>query len=233
MRNDSFLIKNTKRIFQYVYLFNILTIIDSKFAKKYNECEQFLNSKDCYYFPCLDAHFPCGPNSHLSRFSYDLCLLSTKKYYEELSVDARLYFNHTNICAMALLHEQLVEEKISARFTCTHLQMMIDDIYLKCFQNNQQENTMIQIIDFCSFICNNLQTMINLFLNLNNDHVNLHRLLIETGKNCGTMINESIDHSIPSLIMSICLDRKNTRLKYDITSIMFNSRFEPNEYDWI
>jgi hypothetical protein len=64
-------------------------------------------------------------------------------------------------------------------------------------------------------------------------YINLHQLLIRTGKACGAEVNENVLHTLPSLLMSICLDRKNVRLKEDITNIMFNQRFEPSDYEWI
>ena len=181
----------------------------------------------------MDAHYSCGPDSHLARFSYDFCSLSTKKYLSKLTINAQFYFNHTNQCTMTSMHEQLIEEKISQKFSCTHLQRMIFNIYLNCFQNNQRENKMITIIDLCSIICDNLQVIMDLFLNLNHAYITTYQLLIETGKTCGAEINESIGHTIPSLLISICLDRKNVRLKHDITDIMLNHRFEPSDYEWI
>jgi len=224
-----------KCIFKYICLLSLINIIHSKPIKKYDECEKFFNSNDCYYFPCLDAHYSCGADNHLARFSYDLCLLSSKKYTSQLTTNGQFYFNYTNQCAMAHLHNQLIEEKISEKFSCSHLQQMIYNIYLNCFQNKQQENKnkMIKIIDFCSIICENLQTIIDLFLNINMKLINLHDLLIQTGKNCGANVNEYIIQTIPSLLISICLDRKNVRLNQDITYIMFSKRFEPSDYDWI
>jgi hypothetical protein len=227
------IVLNIQRIFEYFVLFSIIKQIHSKSVRKYDECEQFFDAHDCYYFPCLDAHYSCGVDSHLARFSYDLCLLTTKKYSSQLTVNGKFYFNHTNQCAMASLHDQLIEENISAKFTCTHLQTMVFNIYIKCFQSTQPENQMATIIDFCSIICENLQVMIDLFLNLNNMYINLHQLLIRTGKACGAEVNENVLHTVPSLLMSICLDRKNVRLKEDITNIMFNQRFEPSDYEWI
>jgi hypothetical protein len=220
-------------IFQYLFLFYLINFNDSKAVRKYDECDKFYNIKDCYFFPCLDAHYSCGRDNHLARFSYDLCLLTTKKYKKQLKQNARFYFNHTNICAMTSLTEQLIEERISSTFTCTNLQQMILKIYINCFQNNQRENEMVKIIDFCSIICENLQVMIDLFLNLSSDYFNLNQLLIETGKTCGANINPTIGHTIPSLLIGICLDRKNVHLEQDITHIMFNQRFEPNDYEWI
>jgi hypothetical protein len=75
--------------------------------------------------------------------------------------------------------------------------------------------------------------MIDLFLNLNNIYINLYQLLVQTGKSCGAEVNESKAHTVPSLLISICLDRRNVRLKHDITDIMLNQRFEPSDYDWI
>ncbi|CAF2952328.1 unnamed protein product [Rotaria sp. Silwood2] len=221
-----------RQISQYLFLFCIIQIIQSKSIKKYDECDQFLNINDCYYFPCLDAHYSCGPDNHLVRFNYDLCILPTKTYSKNLTANALFYFNHTNICAMTSLNEQLVEEKISEIFTCAHLHAMIFKIYVNCFQNNERENQMIKIIDFCSIICENLQAMINIFLHLNEAHFNVLLLLLETGKNCGAQISDSVMHTIPSALIAICLDRKNVRLEYDITEIMFNSRFEAGDYEW-
>lgn len=227
------IVLNIQRIFEYFVLFFIIQQIHSKSFRKYDECERFFDIRDCYYFPCLDTGYSCGRDSHLARFSYDLCLLTRKKYYSQLTIDGKFYFNHTNQCAMASLHDQLTEEKISAKFTCTHLQRTIFNIYIKCFQSSQRENQMVTVINFCSIICENLQVMIDLFLNLSNTYINLHQLLIRTGKACGAKINEDIIRTLPSLLMSICLDRKNARLKEDITSIMFNRRFEPSDYEWI
>jgi hypothetical protein len=75
--------------------------------------------------------------------------------------------------------------------------------------------------------------MINLFLNLSFDHVNLPELLIKTGTACGAQISDSSAHTVPALLMSICLDRKNVHLKNDITDIMFRPRFEQNDFEWI
>jgi hypothetical protein len=233
MCNATPIVLNIKNLFQCLFLFSIIKIIHSKSIRKYDECDLFYNLTDCYYFPCLDAHYSCGRDNHLARFSYDLCLLTTKKYSSQLTINAKFYFNHTNQCAMASLHDQLIEEKISSKFSCSHLQTLIFNIYLNCFQNNQRENKMIKIIDFCSIICENLQTIIDLFLNLNNNYINLQRLIRQTGKTCGADVNESIVHTVPSLLMAICLDRKDVHLKQDITNIMFNSRFEPSDYDWI
>jgi len=233
MCNDISIFFNIKRIFEYLFLFSIITTIHSIPVKKHDECDKFFILNDCYYFPCLDAHYACGRDSHLARFSYDLCLLTTKKYSSKLTNNAQFYFNHTNQCAMTSLHNQLNEDKISEKFSCTHLQTMIFKIYLNCFQNNQQVNQMVKIIDFCSIICENLQAIIDIFLNLSDVHINLYELLVQTGKSCGAEINRSGMHTVPSLLIAICLDRKDARIKYDITNIMFNSRFEPKDYDWI
>jgi len=233
MCNVAPFVMNIKNVFKYFFLLTMIKLIHSKSIKKYDECDKFFDLNDCYYFPCLDAHYSCGRDNHLARFSYDLCLLSTKKYSSQLTLNAKIYFNHTNQCAMTSLHDQLIEEKISEKFSCTHLQLMIFNIYLDCFQNKQPENKMIRIIDLCSIICDNLQIIINLFLNLNYGLFDLRQLLVKTGRTCGADINDSIVHTIPSLLMSICLDRKNARLKQDITNVMFNTRFEPSDYDWI
>ena len=233
MCNATPIVRNIKRIFRYFILFSLLKQLHSKSVRKYDECEKFYDLNDCYYFPCLEAHYSCGRDSHLVRFSYDFCLLTTKKYSSQFNKNAEFYFNHTNQCAMASLHDQLIEESISARFTCTHLQALVFDIYSNCFRSAQRENRMVTVIDFCSIICENLQTMINLFLNLSDMYIDLQRLLTRTGKDCGADINESIAHTMPSLLMSICLDRKNVRLKQEITDIMFNQRFEPSDYEWI
>lgn len=233
MCNAMSFVFNTKILFSFLFVFSILNIIYSKSTKKYDECDKFSLSHDCYYFPCLDAHYSCGPYSHLARFSYDLCLLTKKKYLSKLSQNAQFYFNRTNQCAMESLDNQLIEEKISEKFSCTHLQIMITNIYINCFQNKEKENKIVKIIDFCSIICDNLQAMIDLFLNLSNEFFNLNQLLFETGTSCGANIQQSTLHTVPSLLISICLDRKNANLKQDITSIMFNKRFESSDYDWI
>jgi hypothetical protein len=222
-----------KKLFQYFLLFYLIKLNNPKSVKKYDECNKFLDVKDCYYFPCLDAHYSCGRDNHLARFSYDLCLLSTKKYTSQLTQNARFYFNHTNTCAMISLDDQLIEESITGRFSCTDLQKLIFDVYLNCFQNYQRKNQVMKVIDFCSIICENLQTMIDLFINLRDAYINLHELLKETGKTCGANIDYSTTHTIPSLLIGICLDRKNVRLEQDITNIMFNQRYEPNDYEWI
>ncbi|CAF1467635.1 unnamed protein product [Rotaria sordida] len=221
-----------KKFFQYLFLFYIIQIVHSKSVKKYDECDRFLIVNDCYYFPCLDAHYSCGRDSHLVRFTYDFCVLPTQKYAQNLTSNAVFYLNHTNICAMTSLNDQLIEEKISGIFSCAHLHALIFKIYLNCFQNHQRENKMIKVIDFCSIICQNLQPMIDLFLNLNEAHFNVLLLLIETGKNCGALINDAVMHTIPSALMAICLDRKNLRLEQEITEIMFNPRYEADDYDW-
>ncbi|CAF0896100.1 unnamed protein product [Rotaria sp. Silwood1] len=221
-----------RKIFQYLFLFYIIQIVQSKSVKKYDECDRFLTVYDCYYFPCLDAHYSCGSNGHLVRFTYDFCILPTSKYSKNLTENAIFYFNHTNICAMTSLNDQLVEERISGIFTCAHLHAMIFKIYLECFQNDQRENKMIKIIDFCSIICENLQTMIDLFLHLNEAHFNVLSLLLETGKNCGAQINDAVLHTIPSALIAICLDRKNVHLEQEITEVMFNPRFETSDYEW-
>ena len=221
-----------KRISVCLAIFCLIKPILSRSIRKYDECEEFYNTSDCYYFPCLEPHYTCGPYSHLVRFSYDFCLLTRKKYASRLSSDANFYFNHTNQCAMASIHEQLIEERISAAFTCGNLQAMIFRIYIDCFQNTQRENQLVQVIDFCSIICQDLQAIIDLFLNIGDTHVNLHQLLVQTGKACGADINESVAHTVPSLLVSICLDRKNVRLKQDITQILFNERYEPHDYEW-
>lgn len=214
-------------------ILSLLTPILSRTIQRFDECEIFFNSNDCYYFPCLEAHFPCGPNAHLARFSYNFCSLITKTYVSRLSTNAKFYFNHTNQCAMMKIHEDLIEGTISGRFTCGHLQRMIFNIYLDCFQSTQRENQLVHVVDFCSFICEDLQTIMDLFLNIGSDHINLHQLLIRTGNACGADIDESVAHTVPSLLMSICLDRKDVQLKQDISQIMFNQRYEPNDYEWI
>ncbi|CAF0982440.1 unnamed protein product [Rotaria magnacalcarata] len=232
MCDDVTRVFSMKRIFQFLFLFYTIRTVQTKSVKKYDECDQFLISNDCYYFPCLDAHYSCGRNSYLVRFSHDLCTLPNKKFTANLTTNALLYFNQTNSCVMKVLNNQLVEEKISEKFTCGHLHVMIYNIYLNCFQNNQQENTQVKTIDLCSVICENLQAMINLFLTLNESHFNLQLLLLATGKSCGANIHESILNTIPSLLTAICLDRKNARLEGDITDIMFNARFRPADFDW-
>lgn len=221
-----------KRTSQLLILFYILLIVQSKSAKKYDECDQFLNVYDCYYFPCLDAHYSCGPENHLVKFTYDFCTLPSKRFSTSLTKDAYRYLNHTNACAMKSLSEQLVEEKISDRFTCGHLHTLIFKIYLNCFQSIQKHTALVNVIDFCTIVCDNLQAMIDFFLILNESHINLYILLIETGRSCGAQIEESIYHTIPALLAAVCLDRKNARLERDITDIMFNTRFQPNDYDW-
>ena len=222
-----------QRIFQYFVLLSIITQIHSKFIRKYDECESFFDNRHCYYFPCLDAHYFCGRDSHLVRFSYDLCLLTTKKYVSQLTPNGINYFNLTNQCAMASLHEQLTEEKISAKFTCTDLQKKIFDIYARCFQSTQPTTQLSTVIDFCSIICENLQVMIDLFFHLNVKYFNLFELLIQTGKACGAEISEDTIGNLPSLLISICLDRKHAVIRRDITQIMFNQRYEPTEDEWV
>jgi hypothetical protein len=106
MCNATPIVLNIKNLFQCLFLFSIIKIIHSKSIRKYDECDLFYNLTDCYYFPCLDAHYSCGRDNHLARFSYDLCLLTTKKYSSQLTINAKFYFNHTNQCAMASLHDQ-------------------------------------------------------------------------------------------------------------------------------
>jgi hypothetical protein len=181
----------------------------------------------------LDAHYSCGRDNYLTRFSYDFCVLSTKKYVSQLTTAGQFYFNQTNICLMKSLDEQLIEEKISARFTCTHLQAFILKLSLNCFQNHhQQKNQLVTVNDFCSITCDNLQTIVNLFLNLNFEFADLYHLLRETGKSCGAKMIDSTAQTLPAVLIAICLDRKNVRLKQDITTIMLNSRFEITDYDW-
>ena len=134
---------------------------------------------------------------------------------------------------MMKIHEDLTEGTIVGRFTCGDLQTMIFKIYLDCFQSSQRGNQLVHVVDFCSFICEDLQAIIDLFLNIGTDRVNLHQLLIQTGKACGADIDESVVHTVPSLLMSICLDRTNVRLKQDISQIMLNQRYEPSDYEWI
>ena len=221
-----------KKIFQHLLLFYILTSTYSIAVNRFNECDRFRLIHDCYYFPCLDAHYSCGRDSHLARFAYDLCLLTSRKYNARLTTRAQIFFNRTNMCAMTTLSNQLVHDKISATFTCTHLQAMIFTIYSNCFQNDYDlEN--VESNDICSIICDNLQTMIDLFLNLSDVYINLYQLLSEAGRSCGAIITESGAHTVPSLLISICLDRKNAHLERDITDIMFSSRFEQQDYDWI
>ena len=227
------MLSNNGRIFSSLVLFLLIQIVQSKSLKRFDECEKFYTLNDCYYFPCLDAHYSCGRDNHLARFSYELCLLTTKKYSSQLTKTGQLYFNHTHQCVMMSLHEQLIEEHISEKFTCSHLQTLIFNIYLNCLQSTQQETKMVTIIDFCSVVCDNMQTMIDMFLNLDDLYINLHQLLSRSGKSCGAEVNEDLVHTVPSLLMSVCLDRKNVRLKDDITNIMFNQRFEPSEYEWI
>lgn len=226
------IITHIKRVVLCLYLLHCTGLCNCRASREHHECRKFLAVHDCYYFPCLDAHFTCGPHNHLVGFTHNLCQLTSKKYAPQLSSDAQLYFNHTNQCAMAALNDQLTEGSISAKFTCSHLQLMIFRIYLKCFQNEQRETEMVRVVDFCSVVCENLQTMINLFLNLNDGHVNLNELLIETGRSCGTDVRPSTTHTVPALLVAICLDRKKVRLNQDITKIMFDSRFEFNDYDW-
>ena len=221
------------RILRTFVFFWLLSRLHAKPVRKFPECRQFLVRNDCYYFPCLDAHYQCGRDSHLTRFSYDLCLVSTKKYVPQLTESAQSYFNQTNICLTKSLQDQLVETSISGRFTCTQLEALIVQNSLRCFRNRYRENSLSTMIDFCSIMCGNLQTMINLFLNLNSDSLDLHRLLIETGKSCGAKINESVPPTVPSLLLSVCLDRTNARLPQDITSVMLSQRFEFTDYDWI
>lgn len=226
-------ILNISILLKLLILFTFLKLTYSKTLKKLDDCEKFYLAENCYYFPCLDAHYLCGKDSHLARFSNDLCSLTTQKYSSQLNQNGKLYFNHTNRCAMISLHNQITEEIISRKFSCTQLQIMIFNIYLTCLQNKEKENKLVNIIDFCSVVCDNLQTMIDIFLNLRSEHINLSQLLSETGKSCGANINLSIGHTIPSLLMSVCLDRKNVRLKQDITNVMFNKRFEPSDYEWV
>ncbi len=233
MCNDLTNTVNSKRIFQYFVLFYVIKLIHSKSVKRYDECNRFLIVNDCYYFPCLDAHYSCGRDNYLTRFSYDFCVLSTKKYVSQLTTAGQFYFNQTNICLMKSLDEQLIEEKISARFTCTHLQAFILKLSLNCFQNHhQQKNQLVTVNDFCSITCDNLQTIVNLFLNLNFEFADLYHLLRETGKSCGAKMIDSTAQTLPAVLIAICLDRKNVRLKQDITTIMLNSRFEITDYDW-
>ncbi|CAF0732207.1 unnamed protein product [Adineta steineri] len=232
MCNGVIYVTKYKRIFQYFILFYLIYIFHTKSIRRSDVCNRFLVINDCDYFPCLDAQYPCGRDSHLTRFSYDLCLLSTKKYVSQLTKNAQIYFNHTNTCVMKSINDQLIEQRISGKFTCTDLHELIFQNYLSCFQNKQRDQQLVTMIDFCSIMCENLQTMINLFLNLNNEFFNFYHLLMDTGKNCGANIHEGIIPTIPSILMAICLDRKNVRLKQDITSVMFNPRYEPTDYDW-
>ena len=226
------IIAHIKRVVLCVYLLHCLAVCHCRSLQEHQECEKFFVANDCYYFPCLDSHYTCGPDNHLVGFTHNFCQLTSKKYAPQLNNDAQLYFNHTSKCAMTALHDQLVEGSISARFTCAHLQLMIVRIYAKCLHNEQPERKMVSVVDFCSIVCDNLETMINLFLNLNDGHVNLQELLLETGRNCGAEILPSTTRTVPALLVAICLDRKTVRLKNDITKIMFGSRFEFNDYDW-
>ncbi|CAF1231565.1 unnamed protein product [Adineta ricciae] len=176
----------------------------------------------------MDTHYFCGRDSYLTRFTYDFCLLSTKTYVAQLNLNGQLYFNYTNKCVMKLVDERLTEPTISARFTCTDLQKLMFENHLQCLQNYPNKP-----IDFCTIICDNLQVIINLFLHLNQQTPDIYRLLIQTGRNCGATIRESPMMTIPSILMSICLDRKNARLKDDITNVMLNRRYEFNDYEWI
>ena len=176
----------------------------------------------------MDTHYFCGRESYLTRFTYDLCLLSTKKYVAQLNVDGQKYFNYTNKCVMKLADEKLTERTISARFTCTDLQKLMFETHLQCLQSYPNIS-----LDLCTIICDNLQVIINVFLNLNHKSHELYRLLIQTGQKCGATIQESSIMTIPSVLMSICLDRKNARLKEDITNVMLNRRYEFNDYEWI
>ena len=207
--------------------------IHSKFLAKHDECTSFLHTRDCYLFPCLDGYYLCGRDSHLVRFSYEFCQLSTQTYSTQLSTDAQLYFNHTVECTMLSLDDRLTERKITGAFTCANLQALIFNVYLDCLQTKQRANRITAEIDFCSIICDNLETMINLFLNLNTNFINLKELLIETGKSCGMLVTSSKTYTVPSLLIAICLDRKDARITKDITKVMRSSRFEFKEYEWL
>jgi len=220
-------------MFVRLFIFSLFSLSQCRSVSKLDECHRFYSTQTCYYFPCLDSYYSCGVNSYLARFSYDLCILTTKKYSQQLTKNAQLYFNHTNECVITSLHDQLTENTISAKFSCTRLETRIFEIYSNCLKNIQRENKLVTIIDFCSIICDNLQALIDIFFNLNHVHLNLHRLLVGTGKSCGAEIDESVTHTLPSLLMSICIDRKNVRLRDDIKNIMFNQRYEPSDYEWI
>ncbi|UJR28882.1 hypothetical protein I4U23_010102 [Adineta vaga] len=221
-------IKDYKSIFPLLILFYFISLSHTKSVQKINRCKRYLSTDNCLYYPCLDTHYFCGRENHLTRFTYEFCLLSTRKYISKLNLNAQVYFKQTNRCLMKSLDEQLVERTISARFTCTDLQRVISNNHMQCFQNSSTVS-----IDFCSIICENLQIILNLFLNLNYESPSLYHLLIETGKNCGANIPETISPSIASILISICLDRKNAKLNNDITNIMFNRRYEFNDYEWI
>lgn len=228
------MLKKMSRSFCFLLVFVVFLLeqFETKSIRRYDECEEFFHQNDCYFFPCLDAHYRCGRESHLVRFSYNLCELPRRKYSLNLTENARKFFNHTNRCAMVSLRDQLVDRKISGTFTCADLQQMIFRIFVKCFQNQQKKLANATVLDFCSIVCENLQTFVNLFLNLNDSFININDLLFQTGQNCGAQLVESPERTVPSLLISICLDRKNVQLKNDITKVMTDPRFEFKDYEW-
>ena len=233
MCNETKVTRNIPMFGLIVLLLASTSEVHSKFLAKHDECNSFLQTRDCYLFPCLDGYYLCGRDSHLVRFSYEFCQLSTKTYPSQLSTDAQLFFNHTVECTMLSLDDRLTERKISGAFTCADLQALIFNVYVDCFQTKRQTNRIVATIDFCSIICDDLEAMINLFLNLDTSFINLKELLIEIGKGCGMLMAPSQKYTIPSLLIAICLDRKDARIKKDITKVMRSSRFEFKEYEWL
>lgn len=182
--------------------------------------------------PCLDSHYSCGPNSHLVKFGYNFCHLSRNKYADKLDHDGQTYLEHSSTCLMRRIHDQLWEPIITAKFSCTNLLSMFQTSFVDCLKNpkgivNQNEKSSI-----CSVICPNLEPMINFFLNINYGSINLHEILREVGEACGANIEISNTHTVPSILISICLDRNDTTLSEDITNVMRNSRFHFKDYDW-
>lgn len=216
-----------------IYVFAVVNFIVCGSSLDSRECDPFLSQGDCYFYPCLDARYLCGPMNHLVGFSYDLCRLSTHLYQSRLTNDAQRYFSTANLCAMMKLKDRLVQLRISRAFTCTDLQETVMNIHLNCLRNHSKANqTEDRNVTFCSVVSKNLAVIVDTFTNLNPAYTNLISLLKELIRSCGGQIDDAIKYQIPALLISIFQQRTDVQLTSAKLALLNTKKYRLKVDDW-
>ena len=216
-----------------LYVFAVVNFIVCESSLDRHECDPFLVHGDCYFYPCLDARYMCGPKNHLVGFSYDLCRLSTQLYRSRLTKNAQWYFSAANLCAMTKLKDQLVQLSTSRAFTCIDLQETVMNIHLDCLRNHSKvKQAEDRNVTFCSILSKNLDVIVDTFTNLNPVYTNLISLLKELIRPCGGQINGAIKYQIPTLLISIFQQRTDVQLTPARLAFLKRKKYRLRFGDW-
>ena len=174
------------------------------------ECEAFLQRADCYFYSCLDSKYRCGPSNFLVTFGYDFCDASTNIFAAELDAAATKTFFDVQNCSMRTVSNKLLESTISSRFRCADLDERLVDVHFDCL-----------LPHFASILCENLEPIVSIFLQIDPKKVNLieflRRLLSSSTRRRFT---------VPQLFVSFCREQKRLTIDQETLGAMLSKRYQ-------